>query len=132
MVASRINEQTNIKVLVVDDELIARIANKMILEEFNYKVSLASDGLEALELIKKTAFDLILLDINMPKLSGIELTKIIRSIKVIKNNLIIGVTAQKSEEIEIEAKEAGMHEILTKPCSRESIKNIITEIINKN
>jgi CheY-like chemotaxis protein len=133
MVTSQIKKQTDIKVLVVDDELIARIANKMILEELNYKVSLANDGLEALELIKENPFDLILLDINMPKMSGIELTKVIRSSEdVFKEILIIGVTAQKSKEIEVKAKEAGMNELFSKPLSQEFIKNLVAKCINKN
>lgn len=63
------------KILIVEDEKSLAQAYQTILEKHGYQVQLAYDGEEALELIEKTAVDLILLDINMPKMNGLEMLK---------------------------------------------------------
>jgi CheY-like chemotaxis protein len=66
------------KILVVDDEPEDLNTMKTILEEEGYKVSTASDGLEALKFLTGNGFDLILIDIKMPSLSGYDLLRLLR------------------------------------------------------
>jgi CheY-like chemotaxis protein len=67
------------QILIVEDEKSLAQAYKTILEKHGFAVALAHDGEEALQLIAKGSYDLILLDINMPKMSGIEMLKNIDS-----------------------------------------------------
>jgi len=63
------------KILIVEDEKSLALAYQTILEKHGYQVQLAYDGEEALELISKDTVDLILLDMNMPKMTGLEMLK---------------------------------------------------------
>lgn len=67
------------QILIVEDEKNLAQAYKTILEKHGYAITLAYDGEEALQLIAKGSYDLILLDINMPKMNGIEMLKNIDS-----------------------------------------------------
>ncbi len=67
------------KILVVDDEEDIRESVKQVLETMNYQVNLASSGREALELLQKNIFDLVLLDILMPQMSGTQTLEKIRT-----------------------------------------------------
>ena len=65
-------------VLIVDDQALNRILlEKMLLEE-NYKISIAFNGLEALEVLEKEAIDIVLLDVLMPVMDGFEAAKLIK------------------------------------------------------
>lgn len=75
-------------ILIVEDEKSLAQAYKTILEKHGYAISLAYDGEEALAMIAKDLYDLILLDINMPKMNGIEMLKNIQSDKV-KSRVVV-------------------------------------------
>ena len=86
---SGIKSGINIKILIVDDilENIQVVMN--ILREENYTLSFATDGAEALELLKQESFDLILLDIMMPKLNGYEVCRQLKSLDKSKDTPVI-------------------------------------------
>lgn len=69
------------KILIIEDELMTAIAVKEALELNEMKADIAEDGIKGLDLIKKNDYDLILLDLKMPKLSGEEVLKEIRKIR---------------------------------------------------
>ena len=70
----------NVRILVVDDEENIRLLFKEELEEENYEVEVASNGYEALEKIKNTHFDLVVMDIKMPGMDGIQALNEIKNI----------------------------------------------------
>ncbi len=76
------------QILIVEDEKSLAQAYKTILEKHGFVVALAYDGEEALQMIAKGAYDLILLDINMPKMNGIEMLKNIDS-EEIKGRVVV-------------------------------------------
>lgn len=76
------------KILIVEDEKSLAQAYQTILEKHGYKVQLAFDGEEALEIIDHQAVDLILLDINMPKMNGLEMLKQIDSDEIKKRVIV--------------------------------------------
>jgi len=89
-------EQTEKKpphILVVDDSLSTREIEKSILESYGYTVSIASDGLEGYHMALKTHYDLVLTDVEMPKMNGFELTNKLRKTKSYENIPIILLTS---------------------------------------
>lgn len=107
----------NLKVLIVEDEkALAEILEYNFKKE-GYVVDTASDGEIALDKIIFKAPDLIILDWMLPKLSGIELCKKVRSNKKIKNIPIIMLTARGEEEDRLKGLEMGADDYVTKPFS---------------
>lgn len=76
----KINELFNLSVLVVDDSVVVRkLLEDIISGLFNEKIDMAKDGLEAVEMMTKKEYDLVITDINMPRMDGVKLVKHIRS-----------------------------------------------------
>ena len=74
-----VNTQTeNIKMLLVEDDYVSQLVIRGICKKMNWTIKIASNGKEALEILENSEFDLILMDIQMPEMSGLEVTKIIR------------------------------------------------------
>lgn len=111
------------RILIVEDEPAMRMGLKDNFEFEAYEVELAIDGAEGLEKIKNGAFDLIILDVMMPKMSGFDVCKAVRKLGVLTP--IIFLTA-KSEEIDkVLGLELGADDYLTKPFSlRELIARV--------
>ncbi|MGO9014929.1 MAG: response regulator [Dissulfurispiraceae bacterium] len=87
-----------ISILVVDDSMNTREIEQNILEAYGYKVTLAGDGIEALEKTKEFAYDLIITDVEMPRLDGFSLTERLRASEEYKSTPIIIVTSREKEE----------------------------------
>ncbi|MCS7143424.1 MAG: response regulator [Archaeoglobaceae archaeon] len=111
-------------VMIVDDETAMREILKIMLKD--YKVLEASNGREAVELYKKEKPDLVLMDIMMPVMSGIDAVKEIK--KINPNAKIIAITAYASSKGE-KAIEAGVDRILKKPFTRKEILKIIEDFL---
>jgi two-component system alkaline phosphatase synthesis response regulator PhoP len=103
------------RVLVVDDETDILEMLDYNLSKEGYEVLKASDGLSAIETAKEHLPQLILLDVMMPKIDGIETCRRIREITKLKDVYIIFLTARAEEFTEIAAFEAGANDYLTKP-----------------
>lgn len=101
--------------LVVDDEEANRDMLARRLKRQKYSVSTAADGAEALRLIDEQKFDLILLDLMMPGISGLEVMKRVRQQRSASELPIIVITAQRGRESALEAIEAGANDYITKP-----------------
>ena len=119
------------KILVVDDE-------KDILEliEFNlssngYKVTTTTSGEEALELIKKNEFDLVVLDIMLPGIDGLDICKIIKADKQKSHIPIIMVTAKTEEVDRVTGFEIGADHYVTKPFSPRELLAIVKSVIRR-
>lgn len=102
----------NNKILVVDDEKEIRNLLEIYLLNEGYEVTKAKDGLEALELIDKEDFDLIVLDIMMPKMDGIQVCK---SIRKEKNTPILMLSAKSEDMDKIQGLLTGADDYMTKP-----------------
>jgi two-component system chemotaxis sensor kinase CheA len=95
------------RILVVDDTITARILMKNILESAGYLVKTANDGTEALKLMQKDDFDMLVTDIEMPKMNGIELTAAVRKDDLRKHIPIILVTSMTDQQYRDKGNEAG-------------------------
>ncbi|MDD5150143.1 MAG: response regulator [Flavobacterium sp.] len=117
------------KILVVEDNKINQTVTKKIIEKNNCSCVIVDDGYQALDILKKDNFDVILMDINMPLISGFETTRKIRLEKI--QTPIIALTAFAKEEITEEALSAGMNDIIVKPFEPMKLFQVINDQINK-
>jgi PAS domain S-box-containing protein len=117
---------TKNKVLLVEDDKLAQNMGALILQELGYSVEVAKSGEEALELTSKVPYDLIYMDVGLPKIDGIETTKQIRNDNnnLCKNTFIVALTAHADEEISNACITAGMQHILFKPLTEEKAQQI--------
>lgn len=112
-------------ILVVDDEQKVREMCKDFLEEEGYKVTIASDGQEALEKMDYDSFDLYLVDIAMPRISGFDLMKKIKQKQPLA--VVIILTGFSSIEGAIKAVHAGAFQYLSKPINADELLNVVKE-----
>lgn len=117
------------KILVADDEQSMREFLEIMLKKEGYKVALASNGEEVTKMIEKDIFDLILLDIRMPKLDGISALKKIKSVN--PETIVIMITAYASADTAIQAMKEGAYDYITKPFKVDEIKLIIRNALEK-
>jgi two-component system, sensor histidine kinase RpfC len=105
-----------LKILVAEDNNANRKILRRILEIAGHQVAVANDGEAALSMLDRDRFDLALMDINMPEMSGYEVTKLYRMEHLGEARLpIIALTADSTSETERQCREAGMDAVLTKP-----------------
>ncbi len=107
-------------ILVVDDNEINRTVGQMQVQHFGYESVTACNGVEAVELVKKQHFDLVLMDVQMPVMNGLEATKIIK--ELLPNLPVIGLTANASRA---ECLAAGMSDIIQKPANGSTVQGVI-------
>ncbi|WP_413737851.1 two-component system sensor histidine kinase RcsC [Sodalis sp. RH21] len=113
---SRVSVENNdIRILVVDDHPINRRLLADQLESIGYQVITANDGIDALNMLRKQAVDIILTDVNMPNLDGYQLTRRLRAEGVALP--VIGVTANALAEEKQRCLDAGMDSCLSKPVT---------------
>jgi two-component system response regulator PilR (NtrC family) len=117
------------KILVADDEQSMREFLDILLKKEGYKVTLASNGEEVLKLAERDIFDLILMDIRMPKLDGIAVLKKVKALS--PETVVIMITAYASADTAIRAMKEGAYDYITKPFKVDEIKLIIKNALEK-
>ncbi len=110
-------------ILIVDDNRINQIVTKRILEKKNFNCEVAKEGLEAIEKVRQGDFDLVLMDVNMPGISGLEACKEIRKFNT--EIPVVALTAVEVDEIREEIQAAGMNDIIVKPYDVEQFYQIV-------
>jgi DNA-binding response OmpR family regulator len=116
------------KILIVDDDPLIRKFIRANLEIRNYEVSLAENGLAALEALRKESVDLVLLDIMMPKLDGFE---VCRSLREWSKVPIIILSAKDGETDKLRCLEIGADDYLTKPFSLNELLTRIKVVLRR-
>ncbi len=119
----------NVRVLLVDDNKINQVITRKILERKQVSCDIANDGYEAIEMAEMNIYDLILMDIHMPGISGIKSTEEIR--KFNDKIPIIALTAVSLEENTEAIYAAGCNDIITKPFKPEFFYRTIAENVEK-
>ncbi|RDK88204.1 response regulator [Marinirhabdus gelatinilytica] len=112
-------------ILVVEDNRINQMVTKKILEKEKVQCDIAKNGKEAITMVKQNNYDLVLMDINMPVMNGIDATKKIREF----NNTIpiIALTAVEVDEIRFRIFDSGMNDIIVKPYDVEKFRQTIAK-----
>lgn len=113
-----------LRILAVEDNELNRMVLQVILKKCEVIVEIAHNGQEAIDLIREKAFDIVLMDVQMPILDGLEATKYIRE-ELKLDTPIIGLSANAMrEEVEI-CKQAGMNDYLVKPYSERALVEVM-------
>lgn len=118
------------KILIADDHEIVRSGIRMTLESQNVFIPIlkeVSDGLEVIDIVEKEAFDVILLDVNMPKKDGIAVTRFLKAKKI--PTPILALTMHKEPHIIKQMVDAGVNGYVLKNCGMEELTNAITTVI---
>ena len=131
LILENTNNLINIRILLVEDNEMNRLVAINTLKSINAKIVEATNGVEAIELLKDSVFDIILMDIQMPLMNGFEATEIIRN-KYKINTPIIALSANAfKSEIDI-CIAIGMNDYLTKPYEEQDLIRIISKHFKPN
>ena len=121
------------KVLVVDDSTTTRILQRNILKAAGYDVEVAVNGFEALNKIACENYDIVISDVEMPEINGIELTERLRQNEKLKNIPLILVTSLASEQDKLKGINAGANAYIVKSeFNQEELLSTIQRLINQN
>jgi len=119
---------TTAKILIVDDEPDIATVLKLHLEDAGYETAWASDGKDGLEMLLSGAFDLTLLDIKMPRMSGVEVLRRLRESG--NTTAVIMMTAHGSEELAVECMKSGAMDYFPKPFALDDMLQRVQRAIS--
>ena len=121
-------EWPSIHILVVDDTAVNRELVRLMLEPLGLRVDEATGGAEAVQIAMSTPYDLILMDVRMPGVDGLEATRVIRGASLVNHSTpIVALTADVQPENSAACRAAGMNDVLAKPIvPRELLAAIVT------
>ena len=117
------------RVLIVDDEKSMREFLSIVLRKEGHDVTVAAHGPEALSLIDKEIYDLIISDIKMPGLSGLDLLKAVKAVS--PSTIVLMMTAFASTETAVEAMREGAYDYLTKPFKIDEVKLLVKNALER-
>jgi chemosensory pili system protein ChpA (sensor histidine kinase/response regulator) len=112
-------------VLVVDDSITVRRVTQRLLKREGYRVSLAADGLQALERLREERPALVLSDIEMPRMDGFDLARNIRSDEEMKDLPIVMISSRTAEKHREHARSLGVNHYLGKPYPEEELLSLV-------
>ncbi len=120
-------------ILVVEDSASTRSLVKTIIEDLGeeFYVYEASNGFEALKVLPSEKFDLIITDINMPDINGLELINFIKTSELYKDIPIIIISTERSEEDRRRGISLGAEAYITKPFEAEELKETVLKVLQK-
>jgi len=115
------------RILIVDDEQKMRRILQIILDNQHYDIDLAQDGIEARDFFQQQQYDLVITDLKMPRMDGMELLGFIREEK--PDVPVIVVTAHGSVESAVKAMKSGAYDYITKPFENEEIRIVVSKAV---
>jgi CheY-like chemotaxis protein len=116
------------QVLLVDDNAVNQLIGKAMLETLGAHVTVVSGGHAAVEAAARQAFDLVLMDLQMPDLDGIEATRRVREGERSSGRArtpVVAVTGQACSDVAAACSTAGIDEVLAKPYTREQLRRVV-------
>lgn len=116
-------------ILAVDDSASMRQMVRFTLETAGYKVVQAADGVEALEFARSGAADLVLTDVNMPRMDGLTLVRELRALQNYKFTPMLVLTTESGSDIKQRGKQAGATGWIVKPFNPEQLLATIARVL---
>jgi len=120
------------KVLIVDDSATMRNMLKATMLELSFEVHTAQDGEKAMKSIELYDYDIILTDINMPNVDGIELIRLIRADEKNGGKPILVITTEGGDAAKQAGRDAGANGWIVKPCDPEILKRAVSKLCGVN
>jgi chemosensory pili system protein ChpA (sensor histidine kinase/response regulator) len=117
------------RVLVVDDSLSARRSLEQFFSDMGYQIMAARDGLDAIDQLDKQLPDLIVTDMEMPRVNGIELTEYLRRNEATKDLPVVMITSRATAKHKKMAEDKGVDAYVTKPYSEDELSNVVLELL---
>ncbi len=120
------------KILVAEDNLVNQKVATMMLGALGFETVAVNNGKDAIALLEQQDFDMVLMDIQMPEMDGIEATKIVRDPKSkVRNHAIpiVAVTAYATEGERDKFLALGMDEYLTKPIDKDTVRAALEKVL---
>lgn len=114
-------------IVLVEDEGSMGQVTQLLLESCGYEVTVAADGAQGLRLIRALAPNLVICDVNMPGLSGLDVLRALRQSNTTRHLPVIFLSGFISEEQTSEAQDLGVRDFLGKPCAFDEMKRVIAE-----
>jgi two-component system sensor histidine kinase RpfC len=122
--------ERSLSILVAEDKRTNQIVIAKILDRAGHRVTLVDNGEAALDMLEMQEFDLVLMDINMPVMNGIEATKLYRFAALGRQHVpVVALTADATEEVARRCEEAGMDACITKPIEPNRLLEIIATLV---
>jgi len=120
-------------ILIVDDYLLNREMARKMVELSECDVDTAEDAATALELLEETTYDLIFMDVQMPVINGLELTKIIRNLEKKKKQYtpIVAITANTRPGAKEECLSIGMDDYISKPFTKNRLVQVLSKFLQE-
>mgnify|MGYP000486368405 CR=1 FL=1 len=123
-------------ILIIDDVKLFQLFLKYTLSSSEYELIFAERGKEGLDIIMKKDIDLLIVDVELPDISGLEVVEKVRalnrdmeSVVQMKDLPVIVVTAYPTEKVRIQAERLGVSAFLTKPFEKETIRKIVRQVL---
>lgn len=125
---SALSINTNLRILVAEDIAVNQMVIRRLLNRFNLEPTIVSNGIKALEAVKKSKFDLVFMDLQMPEMGGIEATQCIRALNGPSSQVpIVALTASVMAQERQACLDAGMQDILAKPIDFDQIGRLLEQ-----
>ncbi len=125
---SSLSQCQNLNILLAEDDEIGRKVALMMLDSLGCHIEVVVNGIEAVEAVQKGDFDVVLMDLQMPGLDGLEATRRIREATLRSQPMIVAMTARASGEDRRLCMAAGMDGYLTKPIRKERLRQALLDV----
>jgi two-component system chemotaxis response regulator CheY len=118
-------------ILTVDDSASIRLTTRVALSNAGYTITEAVDGMDGIAKLKSGQFDLIVTDLNMPRMDGLTMIRELRKMPAHMGVPVIFLTTESDNELKSQAKAAGATGWLTKPFDPESLVKIVKKVLGR-
>ncbi len=115
-------------VLIAEDSSVIQNLARKILEFQNFNITVVKNGEQVIKLLDKEPFDIVLLDINMPVMDGIECVEAIRANEATAKLPVVAITGNARNYTEEEYKKAGFNEVLMKPLNFDKLVMVVKDL----
>ncbi len=121
------------KIIVAEDSSVIQNLTKKILSQLSYEIVAVKNGQQVIDLMEKNSYDLILMDIHMPVMDGMDCARAIRKMSGDQKNIpIIAITGNANNYSQDQFTEAGINEFLPKPLNYDSLVELVKKFTDDN